>query len=580
MRLFLVLLLAAHLNAAVPMPPEGDEWQSLQAGEFTIYSNASERETREIATNLLRMREAVGKVTRLNVRAPKPIYVFVFRTKRSFAPYRDAIFGQRDAKVSGGFLPSRLANFIVVDAEAEGGVNRVVHHELAHSFIRNTIPGLPLWLDEGLAEYYSTFTVRGDQVTIGWPIPDHVLALRRGPLVPIEQHFAVDHDSPAYNEEARAGIFYAESWALVHYFLSGDDARRARLNQFMAAIRAGKSPAGATPLLGARSDEIEHAVRTYVQRPSMQFLRYTVRELAIPDLGELRPVPRDELLYALGALMAWNRRTQADGEMLLTEALRLNPKNAAAHAMLGYVLDARDDRANAASHYERAIALGSNDAEIHLSYGMTLIESDGDKRRARQLFQRAAQLDPNDARAWAGIGMTYVSETSGIDAGIAALEKSLALAPAQEDAAVNLIQLLAESGRLDDAQRVFARHLAHSTNDEYLRIARDALEFAAVRAAEHLFDEGKEAQAIDAMRGILARTQDEALREHLTGVIGSYDEHVERERQSKAIANVMAKANAGKTKEALALLDALIPSVSDEDWRKQLIAMRKELARR
>jgi Flp pilus assembly protein TadD len=266
--------------------------------------------------------------------------------------------------------------------------------------------------------------------------------------------------------------------------------------------------------------------------------------------------------------------------MLLTEALRVNPKNAAAHAMLGYVLDARDDRVNAAAHYERAIALGSNDAEIHLIYGMTLIEGDGDRRRARELFQRAAQLDPNDPRAWAGIGLTYVNESSGIDIGIAALEKSLALAPAQEDAAVNLIQLLAEAGRADDAQRVFDKHLAQSTNDEYLRIARDALEFAQVRAAEHLFDAGKEAQAIDAMRAILAKTQDGAMREHLSGVIAGYDEHVERERQSKAIAEVMAKANAGKTKEALALLDALIPSVTDEELRKQLMQMRKELARR
>ena len=77
----------------------------------------------------------------------------------------------------------------------------------------------------------------------------------------------------------------------------------------------------------------------------------------------------------------------------------------------------------------------------------------------------------------------------------------------------------------------------------------------------------------------LATRQDEQLREHLTGVIASFDEHVERERQSKAIAEVMAKANAGKTKEALALLDALIPTVSDEDLHEQLVAMRKALRR-
>jgi tetratricopeptide (TPR) repeat protein len=265
---------------------------------------------------------------------------------------------------------------------------------------------------------------------------------------------------------------------------------------------------------------------------------------------------------------------------MLCEALRHNPKNASAHAMLGYVLDAQNDRAGAADHYEKAIALGSNDAAIHLVYGMTLLEREGDPRKARLLFERAAQLDPNDARAWAGVGMTYINEPSGIAAGIAALEKSLALAPSQEDAAVNLIQLYAESGRRDDARRLYEKVLARSTNDEYQQIARKALEFADVRVAERMFDEGKYAEAIDAMRAILAKTEDAELQDHLRGVIAHYDEQAAVEQQNKTLREILAHANAGRVKEARALIDALLPKITDDELRAQLVAMRKELVPR
>jgi len=56
-------LLVASAAIAIPFPPEKEKWLKLTSGEFRLFSNATERETQEIATNLLRMREAVGKIT-------------------------------------------------------------------------------------------------------------------------------------------------------------------------------------------------------------------------------------------------------------------------------------------------------------------------------------------------------------------------------------------------------------------------------------------------------------------------------------------------------------------------------------
>ena len=41
-------------------------------------------------------------------------------------------------------------------------------------------------------------------------------------LLPIETLLNVEHGSPYYNEANRASVFYAESWALIHYLMMDD----------------------------------------------------------------------------------------------------------------------------------------------------------------------------------------------------------------------------------------------------------------------------------------------------------------------------------------------------------------------
>ncbi|HYC91180.1 MAG TPA: DUF1570 domain-containing protein [Thermoanaerobaculia bacterium] len=472
--LALLLLLATNTRAAVPPPPESEPWTALTAGEFRIYSNASAHATQGIATNLLRMREALGKVTTLAVRTDKPTYVLIFRSEASFAPYRDAMFHGNDAPVSGAFLSGRAANFITINAAAEGGVTRLVYHELAHHFMRNTIPGLPLWLDEGLAEYHSTFSVRGHEVRIGVMIPEHVRALRsrRQPLIPLERHFAVDQQSPEYTDPRPQRRFYAQSWALVHYFYSGGPERRARLEAFLEAIRSGRSAAEATPLLGSDYPAMAVELMTYVRRPSMTFTSYRLDELVVPALDAPRPLPRGELLYALGSLL-----TGADGEALLAEAVRVDPSHAEAHAMLGYARQARGDHDGALAMFEKAASLGNRDEAIRELHANALRERDS----------------------------------------------------------------------------------------------------AAAHRAQRQYEEGHEEEAIAAMRSILERTSDEELKEHLQGVIGVHEERVARELREKAMHDIIAAAQAGKTKEALALIDALLAKTTDEEERAQLMAMRDGL---
>jgi hypothetical protein len=124
----------------------------------------------------------------------------------------------------------------------------VIFHEYTHLLVNNTFKNAPVWFNEGLAEYYSTFKITDDRkITLGTPIGNHVYLLRDSKMLPLRTLFEVDHKSPHYNESKKQGIFYAQSWALMHYLLIGKTGFVAPLTRFLELQEAnvpldGKGP--------------------------------------------------------------------------------------------------------------------------------------------------------------------------------------------------------------------------------------------------------------------------------------------------------------------------------------------------
>src|ERR1700731_4673342 len=92
-----------------------------------------------------------------------------------------------------------------------------VYHEYVHYLTRRMIAHWPLWVVEGLAELYGNIRIENDQLFVGAPSTSHLMYLQQTALLPLHSLFDADSSSPYYNEQSKASIFYAESWALVHY---------------------------------------------------------------------------------------------------------------------------------------------------------------------------------------------------------------------------------------------------------------------------------------------------------------------------------------------------------------------------
>ena len=118
----------------------------------------------------------------------------------------------------------------------------MIYHEYVHSLTADATRRLPAWANEGLAEFYSTFRSdpSGRTVERGRPVTQHVALLRQSPLIPLDTLLAVDRESPYYNEQSKQGIFYAESWALVHYLANGTNgSRRPQLADYLSRLAGG-----------------------------------------------------------------------------------------------------------------------------------------------------------------------------------------------------------------------------------------------------------------------------------------------------------------------------------------------------
>jgi hypothetical protein len=91
-------------------------------------------------------------------------------------------------------------------------------------------PGLPLWLDEGLAEFFEVPRVNGG---LNWP---HVELLSD-----MMQHDNWRPDLAELEQLAEAGQMeqrhYAEAWAWTYFLLSSDDESRQLLTSYIADVR-------------------------------------------------------------------------------------------------------------------------------------------------------------------------------------------------------------------------------------------------------------------------------------------------------------------------------------------------------
>jgi tetratricopeptide (TPR) repeat protein len=573
MKRYVLPLLALSLFLSV-LPahalPRQEPWIEVRTANFTLFSNAGEPQARRVGADLERLRDALAQLSPgLVLNSPVPTYVFVFKNAAALQPYLRTFNGQ-PLSSAGYFLSTQWANYVAVNGDRRGDEKGIVYHEYLHYVLRNNYASLPLWLHEGLAEYYSTFAVGKDEARIGLPVQQHVDWLRQHPLIPLAALLAVDERSPEYNESSRRGAFYAESWALVHYLISGNPERRRQAAELLRLAQTGTLPAKLFgEAFGNDPAALERELRTYVKSYTFNSTRLPLRAEANLAM-EARPLPWADVLYRLGDLLAnlsqgGDDHRAAAGEHFRA-ALAVQPNHGPALAGLGYLEELSGNRQEARALYEKAAQLAPDDFLIQYRYAAILLKDDEDLdslRKARAALARAVRLRPDFGEAWAQLGYTYQREDVLPAEAVQALETAHRLLPSRMEIAYNLALAYARSGARQKAADLIETTLVAGADAAMLENAREALLNEDLRQAEELLGDQKLEEALPILEQVRAKTSRDWRRTEVTRRIDEVRKTLNFNHFVDAYNRALELANQGDVKGAIALLEPLVSTTQD-----------------
>lgn len=244
---------AGKETAAFPVPSKF----SLRVSQFLFLADFKLRDDQPIFRELSELREQVYTDLQLPT-SNTVVQVYLFEDKDRYRQFMRAKYPD---------LPERRA-FFVAQPRGMGTEELLVYtfwgdqvqqdlrHELTHAMLHSVLKDVPIWLDEGLAEYYELPPYRKGLNSA------HVTKLRGGPdsfvrlsLTRLEQLAKVEDMHPAE---------YQEAWAWVHLMLHSTPEAKAVLLKYLQQLRTNEKPGPLQPSLAAVFASPEEALDTHL----------------------------------------------------------------------------------------------------------------------------------------------------------------------------------------------------------------------------------------------------------------------------------------------------------------------------
>jgi len=182
------------------------------------------------------------------------VHLFLFHDREAYQSYLKQHFPR---------IPYRRALFIkskgpgMVFAAKGDDFEIDVRHECTHAIIHTVVSGLPLWLDEGLAEY---FEVHKSERSSNNP---HLAELRR--QLPTAEPPQLDALEGITDFAQLGREEYRDSFGWVHFLLHGPPAAHEELVNYLADLRAGQPTEALGRRLRRRIPDLERRFAEHLQ---------------------------------------------------------------------------------------------------------------------------------------------------------------------------------------------------------------------------------------------------------------------------------------------------------------------------
>jgi tetratricopeptide (TPR) repeat protein len=389
-----------------------DHWFEVRTQHFVVLTDTNEKQGIRVAAQFERMRSVFHLLMpTASDSAGSPIIVLALKDRKALQALEPEVYlakGQLD--LAGLFMRAPDKNYILLRMDAQGDHPfATVYHEYTHFMMRNASEWMPLWLNEGLAEFYQNSDIQDKEVLLGQASPEDILYLRQNRLLPLATLFKVDYASPYYHQEQKASVFYAESWALTHYIEITDGQKgTSRLQDYANLLVEKEDPVVAAQQAFGDLNQLQQSLYSYIAQGRFMMFKvnkvvtvdqstFQVRALSTPDADAIRA---DVLVY--------NQRTK-DAQALIDSTLRDDPNNALAHETMGYLKFREGDMQAAGKWYGEAVKLDSQSYLAHYYYAAMSMQSSGAGQDAEieSSLRTCMKLNPGFAPAYDALAMYY-----------------------------------------------------------------------------------------------------------------------------------------------------------------------------
>lgn len=476
---------------AIPQPAmPKDNWIEVKSPNSLVVSNAGEGEARKIAEQFEKFREMFHLAfPGFRVDLGKPLVILAVKNEDAMKVLLPAYWEVKGrVHPDGLFVSGEERDMVAVRTNVETEYPyQVVYHEYTHALMDVNCRGLPIWLGEELAEYFGNSTILDKEVRVSKIADSHLQILQTNRLIPIDVLLRADAHSPYYSEQNHASVFYAESWAIVHYLMLDPEARKQQLlGTFLKQWDAmGDQLAAAQKTFGDLK-KFTALMERYVRQDSFHFA------IAHPSLhGDaksypVRPLPPAEVAAYSGLFLLHTARFQ-EAQAQTAAALHSDPKLALAHEASGLVAFQKQDYHTAKEEFTRASQLGATSSSAYyyvaLSQMREHIMEPEQMSSITAALEKAIELNPRFAPAYSSLSQFYSMHPQTYPKAFAMGKKAIELEPGNLRYATNFGYVLLNRGKVPEAQQLADRIQAAARDPYEIQMADSLRQAASQRAS-------------------------------------------------------------------------------------------------
>lgn len=398
-------IILAFACATLPAFAKDKEWIKVSTSHFEMYTTNGEKKARESILYFEQVRDLFERVRGSKGVSKGKIRLLAFSNEKEYAPYR------KNERTQAFYLAGPDQDIIVMGALRDEYYPTVVH-EYTHLWLNQSGAKIPIWMNEGLAEVHSTMKPAGNKLALGHPITGRLYEAQNSPWIPLERLIAVDHNSPEYNEGARAGSFYAESWLLMHMLYLGQGFRE-HFPVFLQNLDATGSVNKSLEMSYGRTlAELDKELKAYARSDRMSYVVFDTKvEKTTVPVEVASATELESGIVQAQTLALMGRSEQADA--IYNELAKTHADSAELEQARAMSSWQNRNLESAKQHFNRAMDLKATNAEMYLTFGQVLFNDDIAKSTAA--LRRAAELAPTNQKAqlWLGHALYHQHDFKG-----------------------------------------------------------------------------------------------------------------------------------------------------------------------